>query len=158
MTIVTCPSCGTKNRVDETRTDLKPVCGNCRRSLDVAGGAAAAAAGPAAGNGHPVELTDASFERELRAAGDRPVLVDAWATWCPPCRAIAPTIAQLAAESAGRWVVAKLDVDANPATAQRFRISSIPTLLVFRGGKLVDQMVGVQPKHAIEARLQAHAA
>lgn len=156
MTIVTCPSCGTKNRVDETRADVKPVCGKCKRSLEHVVGVAEPAGGT--NGGHPVELTDANFERQLQAAGERPVLVDAWATWCPPCRMIAPTIDQLAAESAGRWVVGKLDVDANPATAQRFRIGSIPTLLIFHGGKLVDQMVGVQPKHAIQAKLQTHAA
>lgn len=155
MMIVTCPSCGAKNRVDETRGDNKPVCGRCRVSLEnVPGVADAGAAGDA---GRPIELTDANFERELRSAGERPVLVDAWAAWCPPCRMIAPTIDQLAAESSGRWVVGKLDVDANPSTAQRFRIGSIPSLLIFRGGRLVEQLVGVQPKHAIQAKLQQHA-
>ena len=154
MMIVSCPKCGTKNRVDESKLDDKPVCGQCRQSLENVLGVAEPVGG---GDGHPQELTDANFEQVLRAAGDRPVLVDAWATWCPPCRAIAPTIDQLAAESAGRWVVGKLDVDANPATAQRFRIESIPTLLIFSGGKLVEQMVGVQPKHAIQARLLSHA-
>jgi thioredoxin 2 len=147
--IVTCPTCGAKNRVDPSRSDLRPVCGRCKTPLDAGTGTADA--------GHPVELTDATFARELQAAGDRPVLVDAWAAWCGPCRMIAPTIEQLARESAGRWVVAKLDVDANPATAQRFRISSIPTLLVFKRGQLVEQLVGLQPKAAILAKLESHA-
>lgn len=150
MAIVTCPKCGANNRVDESKAaDSRPVCGRCGTQLD----ATAAAGGDAA---HPREFTDDTFARELEAAGERPVLVDAWAAWCPPCRMIAPTIDQLAAESGGRWVVGKLDVDANPATAQRFGIGSIPTLLVFRRGQLVSQMVGVQPKAAILAKLQEH--
>jgi thioredoxin len=158
MTIVTCPTCGAKNRVDETKRDQKPVCGNCKTSLEnVLGVPETATAAGAGGGGHPREFTDATFDSELRAAGDRPVLVDAWATWCPPCRMIAPTIDQLAKESNGRWVVAKLDVDANPATAQRYKIGSIPTLLIFRNGQLADQLVGVQPKQTIQAKLEAHA-
>src|SRR5688572_14480812 len=123
-TIVTCLNCGAKNRVSDARADLRPVCGRCKTPLD-------AAPGGAEDDGHPREFTDANFERELQAAGGKPVLVDAWAAWCGPCRMIAPTIEQLARESAGRWVVGKLDVDANPATANRFRIASIPTLLIF---------------------------
>lgn len=148
MTIVTCPNCGAKNRVDETRTDSTPVCGKCKTPLATARSEDA---------GHPVQFTDASLSRELQAAGDRPVLVDAWAAWCGPCRLIAPTIEQLARESNGRWVVGKLDVDANPMTAQRYRISSIPTLLIFKRGELVDTLVGLQPKQAIQARLETHA-
>jgi thioredoxin len=156
MSIVTCPTCGAKNRVDETRTDRKPICGKCRTSLENMIGVTASATA-AAGNGHPVEITDATFDGALRSAGDRPVLVDAWASWCGPCRMIAPTIEQLAAESNGRWVVGKLDVDRNPNTAQRYRIASIPTLLSFKRGQLVEQLVGLQPKQAIVAKLQAHA-
>jgi thioredoxin len=151
MVTVTCPHCGATNRLDETKRDVRPVCGRCKTPLD------AGAAPHPSDDGHPREFTDATFDAELRAAGDRPVLVDAWATWCPPCKMIAPTIDALAGESRGRWVVAKLDVDANPATAQRYRIGSIPTLLVFKGGQLVEQMVGVQPKHAIVATLERHA-
>jgi thioredoxin len=143
MSIVTCPTCGAKNRVDETKTDRTPICGKCKTPLN---------ASP-----HPVELTDATFENFLRSAGDKPVLVDAWAAWCGPCRTIAPTIEQLASESAGRWVVGKLDVDRNPMTAQRFRISSIPTLLIFKHGQLVEQLVGLQPKPAIVSSLTRHA-
>ena len=155
MAIATCPKCGAKNRVDESRAaDAQPVCGRCGTQLD----ASASSDGGSGGAAHPREFTDDTFARELEAAGDRPVLVDAWAAWCPPCRMIAPTIDQIAAESSGRWVIGKLDVDANPATAQRFRIGSIPTLLIFRRGQLVSQMVGVQPKAAIVAKLQEHTA
>ena len=144
MTIVTCPACGAKNRIDETKSDRTAVCGKCRTPLQSA---------PSA----PVEISDATFDSALRSAGDRPVLVDAWAAWCGPCRMIAPTIEQLAAESSGRWVVGKLDVDRNPATAQRYGISSIPTLLIFKRGQLVEQLVGLQPKQAIVSRLESHA-
>jgi thioredoxin len=148
MTIVTCPNCGAKNRVDETRADLQPVCGRCKTPLNV---------GASASNGHPIELTDATFDQVIGSVGAKPVLVDAWAAWCGPCRMIAPTIESLAVESNGRWVVGKLDVDSNPVTAQRYRIASIPTLLIFKNGQLAEQLVGLQPKQALQARLEAHA-
>ena len=83
-----------------------------------------------------------------------PVLVDAWAPWCAPCRTIAPVIDELARETAGRVRMAKLNVDENPATASRFGVRSIPTLLVFDGGREVDRLVGVQPKAEILRRLR----
>jgi thioredoxin len=103
-----------------------------------------------------VTVTDASLAAELSSAGPRPVLVDCWAAWCGPCRAIAPVMDQLAAESGGRYVVAKLNVDENPRTAARYRIEGIPTMLLFKDGKLVDKLVGLQPKQAIAAKLAQH--
>jgi thioredoxin len=154
MAVVVCPNCGAKNRVDEQRAAItRPVCGRCGKPLMVPGGAAPGANGA----GKPIEVTDATFDSTLAAAGDKPVLVDCWAAWCGPCRMIAPTINQLAAESNGRWVVAKLDVDANPRTAGRFKIDAIPAMLIFKNGKLVDQIVGLQPREAIISRLQRHA-
>ena len=101
-------------------------------------------------------VTDASFARDvIDASISKPVLVDAWAEWCGPCRMIAPALDQLAAESGGRYKIAKLNVDDNPGIAAQFGIRSIPTLLIFKNGKLVDQIVGAQPKQAIAARLQA---
>ena len=149
MAIVACPKCSAKNRVDERAAkDLQPVCGKCGAPLP---------APAAAANGKPHTVTDDSFVRDVvEASFARPVLVDAWAEWCGPCRMIAPVLDELAAESNGRYTIAKLNVDENPRTAAQFKIRSIPTLLIFKNGKLVDLIMGAQPKHAIAARLAAH--
>lgn len=144
--IVTCENCGTKNRVDERASaTAKAVCGKCGRPL------------PAIrASDKPRPVTDASFAHDvIEASSSRPVLVDAWAEWCGPCRMIAPVLDQLAAESGGRYNIVKLNVDENPRTAGQFQIRSIPTLLIFKNGKLVDQLIGALPKPAIEARLHA---
>ena len=101
----------------------------------------------------PVTVTDATFAAEVERS-PVPVLIDAWAPWCGPCRIIAPVIDELAAEMAGRIRVAKLNVDENPATAARFGLRSIPTLLVLQGGREVDRLVGAQPKAQIVRRLE----
>lgn len=88
---------------------------------------------------------------------DRPVLVDFWATWCPPCRMIAPAVEQVAAGTSGRAIVAKLDVDEAKVIAARFRVQSIPTLVIFKGGREVDRLVGVQSREVMERRLLAAA-
>ena len=149
MAIVACPNCGAKNRVDDARAERhRPVCGKCGRELP-AGSASAT-------SGHPVTVTDGSLPGLLADAGARPVLVDCWAPWCGPCRAIAPLMDQLAAESGGRWVVGKLNVDENPGTATRYQVDAIPAMLVFKSGQLVDRIVGLQPKQAIAAKLALH--
>lgn len=102
---------------------------------------------------HPVAVTDADFD-EVVLRSRLPVLVDFWAAWCGPCRAIAPVVERLAAEFAGRALVAKLDVDRNPRTAQRYGIMSIPTLIFFQNGREVDRLVGVQPESVLRARLE----
>ncbi len=147
MAILTCPNCGAKNRVNEALAgSLRPKCGRCGASLEGAGETSQ-------DSGKPLTITDDTFETVLRDAGERPVLVDCWATWCPPCRAIAPTIDALAAESGGRYVVAKLDVDANPRTAMRYGVRSIPTLLLFRDGEVVDTFVGARAQGTLEAEI-----
>jgi thioredoxin len=102
----------------------------------------------------PVNITDQTFEREVLQTTGRPVLVDCWAPWCPPCRAIAPLLDQLAAESNGSYRIAKVNVDENPQISSRFQISSIPTMLIFKDGKLIDRLIGAQPKQAIAERLR----
>jgi len=99
-----------------------------------------------------VTLTDQSFEGEV-INSNQPVLVDFWATWCGPCRAIAPIIEELAGQYEGKVKIAKLDVDDNQATASKYNVRSIPTLLFFQNGKVVDQIVGSAPKSALEGRL-----
>jgi len=103
----------------------------------------------------PIEITDSNFE-EVVMNSDKPVLVDFWATWCGPCRAIAPIIQEMAEEYDGRAVIGKLDVDANSNTSMKFGVMSIPTLLVFKNGKVVDKQVGLTNRAALEKKLDAH--
>ena len=98
--------------------------------------------------------TDDNFESEVLHS-DQPVLVDFWATWCGPCRTIAPTIEEIASDYDGKAKVVKLDVDNNPQTAMKYGIRSIPSLLFFKDGKPVDQMVGVVPKKVLAEKLDA---
>ena len=99
-----------------------------------------------------ITLTASNFEAEVLNS-DKPGLVDFWATWCGPCRMLAPTIAKIAEEQEGVIKVGKIDVDEEPELAARYGIASIPTLMVFKGGQVAKASVGVQPKAAIEAML-----
>ena len=101
-----------------------------------------------------LHLNSQSFEEVI--AGEQPVLVDFWATWCGPCRMIAPVIEQVAAEFEGRAVVGKVDVDEEPGLAQRFGVMSIPTLVVRKDGKVVEQAVGARGRADVAAMIERH--
>jgi thioredoxin 1 len=102
-----------------------------------------------------IHLTDATFEQDVLKS-DLPVLIDFWAAWCGPCRMIAPIIEEMAGEYTDKAKICKLDVDNNQNTAMQFGIRSIPTLLIFKGGEVVDTIVGAVPKHHIVEKLNAH--
>jgi len=103
----------------------------------------------------PLHLTDAVFDQEVTQS-DKPVLIDFWAAWCGPCRMIAPIIEELAEEYDGKAKICKLDVDNNQQTAMTFGIRSIPTILIFKGGEVVDTIVGAVPKEQIVNKLASH--
>jgi thioredoxin 2 len=144
--LIRCSTCGSINRVPvkKIRQGLQPVCGRCKTPLATA-------------DNKPVTITDATFSAEVERS-PVPVLLDMWAPWCGHCQMVAPVVEELAKEMAGRVRVAKLNVDENPATATRFGVRSVPTLLLLKAGKELDRIVGVQPKSAILQRLERIAA
>jgi thioredoxin 1 len=103
----------------------------------------------------PVELTDSSFETEVLKS-TLPVLIDFWAVWCGPCRMVSPIVEELAGEYSGKLKVGKVDVDSNPSTAMQYGIRSIPTLLLFKDGQVVEQIVGAVPKRILVDKLSRH--
>ena len=106
--------------------------------------------------GKTVILTDANFDEVINSG--KPVLVDFWAEWCGPCKMIGPVVEELAGDYDGKAVVAKLNVDENPQTTAKFGVRSIPTLLVFKGGQIVDKQVGAVPKSVLNQKLAAQVA
>ena len=104
-----------------------------------------------------LNITDDNFETEVLQSNE-PVLIDFWAVWCGPCRMIAPIIEELASEYSGKAVIGKVDVDENPEISMNFGIRSVPTLMIFKGGQVVDQIIGAVSKDRIVAKLQPHLA
>ena len=100
----------------------------------------------------PLTITDANFDQVI--ASDKPVLVDFWASWCGPCHMIAPIIEELATEYEGKAILGKLDVDQNPVSAGKYQVRSIPTLLIFKNGQVVDQQIGVVPKNTLVQKIE----
>ncbi|HPW70101.1 MAG: thioredoxin [Desulfomonilia bacterium] len=144
--IVQCPRCGAKNRIPAEKKGRSARCGRCRAPLVI---------GPSAGApAHPVQVTDASFQQEVLGMPGT-VLVDFWAPWCGACRMVAPLLDQLAQEFSGRIRVAKLNVDDNPLTSSRYSIRSIPSLLFFKNGTLVNTVTGALPKEELKRQVQA---
>ena len=100
-----------------------------------------------------IEITDANFEEIIKS--EQPILVDFWAEWCGPCKMIGPVVEELAGDYEGKAIIGKVDVDSNPGVAQAFGIRSIPTLLFFKGGEIVDKQVGAVPKTVLSQKLDA---
>ena len=139
--VVRCPSCGQANRFPSLESGKQAVCGKCKTPLS--GGA---------GDGHPIELTDANFAESIRSG---PAVVDFWAAWCGPCRMIAPVIEQLARERTDIRF-AKLNVDENPRTSAAFGVQGIPLLVLFKDGKERGRIVGAVPRGQIESAIKQY--
>jgi thioredoxin 1 len=167
MLDVDCPHCGERYHIREENLGKSLKCRRCDQIFELkapaqaagtspasrpAPSASAAPAASAAGPAHPIPVTDADFARAVLQS-PRPVLVDFWAPWCPPCRAIAPALEELAAEYAGRVTIAKLNTDENQRTMLQYGVQGIPALIIFKGGQEVGRLVGLRPKQAIKQAL-----
>lgn len=137
--IIVCPSCGAKNRIPADKQHLTPKCGKCGARLSVSGGTV-------------LELSDQSFQQVVNDS-TLPVLVDFYSPTCGPCHSLAPVIEQLAGQYAGRALICKLDTSRYQITAAQFQIRGVPTLIFFKNGQSVDQVVGAVPAQELEQRL-----
>lgn len=138
---IACPACGASNRLPEARLGDAPKCGKCAAPLFSA---------------HPVAVTDANFDK-LVGGTDLPVVVDCWASWCGPCMRFAPVFEEAAAALEPKVRLAKLDTDANQATAARLGIRSIPTLILFKGGREAERISGAMPLGPFMEWVKQHA-
>jgi thioredoxin 2 len=139
--IVPCPSCGQQNRLAFGRVDAETRCGKCRT--------------PLASLSEPIETPDSAAFDAAIAQSPLPVVVDFWAPWCAPCRMVAPELAQVAKRNAGRYLVLKVNTDAQPELGERFGIRSIPTMAVFAGGREAGRTAGARPAADIEAFIES---
>jgi thioredoxin 2 len=131
-----CNACGTENRIPANKLDLRAKCGSCKAPLSPLD--------------TPVPVADAASFAELLEGSPLPVIVDFWAPWCGPCRTVAPELEKLAKSKAGSLVLAKVNTDEVPTVAERYRIQSIPTLILFRGGREAKRVSGAMAAPAIE--------
>ena len=136
--ILTCPSCGQRNRVPAEKLDAQPKCGACKAAMQVA---------------QPVNVRSAEEFDELLWKSPLPILTDFWAAWCGPCKMVAPELEKLARDKAGQVVVVKVDTDALPEVAGRYQISGIPTMILFQQGREAKRVSGAMPAAAIAQQL-----
>lgn len=139
--IVSCPNCAQHNRLPYERVHQRPRCASCGHALPA----------PTV----PVDVVDEASFDALTTRASLPVLVDFWAPWCGPCKIVAPEIAKIAAEGAGRWLVVKVDTERSPALAQRHRVSAIPLLAFFKDGRETARQAGALPAEGIRRFIQS---
>jgi thioredoxin 2 len=140
--IISCPACKTKNRIQAGKQHLSPKCGKCAQAIEVGTQAT------------PVELMDSEFQSFITEA-KLPVMVDFYSPTCGPCNAIAPVVNTMSKEYLGKVVIAKINTSDNPGTAMHYKIRGVPSLLFFKDGKVVDQVVGALPEPQLRQKLNA---